>query len=209
MLVVSILLGMLIVSQVKTFELINSTLARENTDNIFQQLKILKGKNDALRQEVSKLESNLSQLFNKESALAIVKSEINELMKLEGQVGVFGEGVVITFDGNIGSELMTDMLNELFNAGAQSVTINGLRHTTTTAGFDLLPNRQIFYAGQILTPPITFAGIGDSKKIMEILDSQGGIISRIKDSNKDMAIQVEARSVIQMGSTTQNSAFVD
>ena len=49
----------------------------------------------------------------------------------------------------------------MFNSTAQAVSINGIRITNQTAGFDVLPKGQIFLNGSILTYPYIFEAIGE------------------------------------------------
>lgn len=209
MLIISILLGYILIIQSRAFSQVGDLIARETNTNVFQQIKVMKAKNQDLNDEVKKLEDNFEKLKDQNSALSVIESEINDYQKLNGKKSIFGEGVIISFDKNIGAEWMVDLVNELFNAGAEAVAINGVRYKNDTAGFDTLPNGSIFYGGIILSEPFVFSVIGEPETLIDILNLPGGILPRINNANQNLKIGLSSQEIIQMSGSEVEELGVD
>lgn len=194
---VAIVLGFFIVTQVRSFEHATEIL-RDGEDNVFQELQILKEKNVALRREVENLEQILSRLDDKNLAIKTIEEEISRYEKLSGKYPIFGPGLVITVKNDISTPWVIDLINELFTAGAEAVSVNGLRITNISAGIDTLPQGQVLINGSILSKPYVFAAIGDGQKLLDILQLPGGIFDRMEASFKKIGIEREVKDVIQM-----------
>ena len=86
----------------------------------------------------------------------------------------------------------------MWSAGAEAVSVNNIRLTNATVGFDTLPNGQISLNGVILTAPYHFDAIGDKKTLSEALTQTGGIVQRIKDSVQNADITLDQKDLIQI-----------
>ncbi|MBD3360622.1 DUF881 domain-containing protein [Candidatus Peregrinibacteria bacterium] len=196
--VVSIFLGLLIVFQVRSFAGINNIFLRDSQSNIFQEIKILKEKNEDLQKEVENLKSLLEQLDDQNLALDAIKKEIEKYMKLSGKYPVFGPGLTITIKDRLTTPWVVDSINEFFYAGAEAVSINNIRITNNSAGLDTLPQGQILLNGSILSTPYNFDIIGESSVILEILEVPGGILDKLKAKFPEATISISEKDVIRM-----------
>ncbi len=196
--VVGIVFGILLITQLRSFLTVNDVFLRDAQSNIFQEIKILKDTNFNLRAEIDKLELNLNQLNDQNVALEVIEKEIAEYKSLSGQYPVFGPGASIVIEYDLTTPWVIDIINELFNSGAQAVSINGIRLTNKTFGFDTLPQGQILISGVILSSPYVFNFIGDSNVIIDAFDSPGAIFDRLEANFKNISIKVEKKDIIQM-----------
>lgn len=196
--IVAIVFGILLITQLRSFLQINDVFLRETQSNIFQEIKILKDKNADLREEIDKLELNLNQINDQNAVLEVLEKEINEYKKLNGKYPIFGAGASITIESKLTTPWVVDLINEFYNAGAQAVSINDIRLTNKALGFDTLPQDQILLNGVILSSPYVFNIIGDSSVIIDALESPGGIFDRMEASFKDIVIKIDKKEVIQM-----------
>ncbi len=185
-------------AQNRSFQSVSDTLVRDNQGNIFQEIRILKAKNLDLRKDMEDLESTLQQLDDQNSTLNVVDDEIEKYRKLSGESPIFGPGLEVKVDGNITMPWFIDLNNELSMAGAEVISINEIRITNETAGFDTLPKGEIMIHGQILAPPFVFKAIGDATVIRTALEVPGGFLSRLKNSFSGIGISVEKKEVIYM-----------
>lgn len=197
--IVAVILGVLIAAQVRSFAGINSLFVRDTRSNIFQEIMILKDKNEDLRSEIDGLETTLLQLKNQNSALETIKEEIEKYKKITGDFSIFGPGVRLTIDANLTTPWVIDLVNEFFNSGAQSVSVNTVRLTNKSIGFDTLPQGQILLNGAILSQPFVFDVIGESSLIVDVLELPGGIMDRLEVAFPDMEVDTESKEIIQMG----------
>lgn len=194
----ALVLGFFIVVQLRSFENVNEIIFRDQESNVFQEIQILKDKNDNLLDEIAELENTISQLTNQNSALEAIDDEIAKYKKLTGDFPVFGPGITVTLDGGISTAWVIDLINEFFNSGAQAVAVNGIRITNKTLGFDTLPQGQILLNGSILSSPYTFDVIGESEVLMKVLDLPGGIFERLQSNFPGLEISMVRKEVIQM-----------
>ncbi|MFH1284492.1 MAG: DUF881 domain-containing protein [Candidatus Peregrinibacteria bacterium] len=194
----AILLGIAIPVQVRSLGGIKDDLIRDSRSNVFQEIMILKEKNEDLRTEISDLQNTLDQFADQTAALDSIENEILKYKKLSGLSPVFGQGLSITIDGKITTPWIVDLVNEFFNSGAQAVSVNNIRITNQTVGFDTLPQGQILLNGSILSTPYVFNIIGDGSTILDILEIPGGIFDRIKESFSNLSIEKTRKDVIQI-----------
>lgn len=198
-LAIAFLLGFFVVLQSRSFQNANDILLRDMESNIFQEISILRQKNNDLRKEVQSLELQIEQFADQNSTLAAIDDEIKKYMKLSGRISVFGPGILVSIDGPIITPWIIDLVNEFFNSGAQAVSVNGIRIVNSTVGFDTLPKGQILLNGSILSSPYTFAVIGDSSSLKTILELPGGIFSRLKMAFPGLKIESTVKDILQIG----------
>ena len=198
MLITALVLGFFISIQGRSYEIVHNELQRDVQSNIFQEIKILKDKNESLRNEALELENNIDQFADQNSALKAVEAEIDKYNKLSGNSSIFGPGVSITISGNISTPWIVDLVNALFGAGAEAVSINAIRLTNQSSGFDTLPQGQILLNGSILSSPYVFNVIGEPSNMLSILELPGGIFSRINAAIPNLKIESTTKDIIQM-----------
>jgi len=197
-LITALLLGSLILAQSRSFRGASDLLFRENQSNVFQEIKVLKAKNEDLKKEVSQLENNLEQLSDQNSALSVIEEEIEKYRKLDGNLPISGPGIEVEISGDITAPWMTDLINEFFVIGAQAVDINGIRITNSTTGFDVLPRGQILINGSILSQPYSFRAIGEKSTLNDILELPGGIVDRLRNAFSGIEIEITQLDKIGM-----------
>lgn len=198
LIIFGIILGILIIAQGKSMTGVKEVLIRDSGKSVFQEIKIFKDKNKELNKEVDDLSKNLENLSDQDLAIEAIKSDIKKFKKLSGQYPVFGQGVEIIINSGITAPFIIDIINELYNSGANAVSINGVRLTNQTNGIDVMPNGQLFIDSYVLSTPYKISALGDGKTMSEILYSAGGIIERVKNTFPNNDIILQTKDVIQM-----------
>ena len=196
--ITGILLGFLVVLQTRSFGAVTDKVGRDSIANVFREIQILKNTDENLNDEILNLEDQLSKASNQEEALKAIKAEIEKDKMIAGAVTVNGPGIEFKIKNNLQALWFTDIVNELWSAGAEAVSVNNIRLTNTTVGFDTLPNGQISLNGVILAASYSFDAIGDKKTLTEALNQTAGIIQRLKESVMGVDFAVEQKDVIQM-----------
>lgn len=198
-LIIALLLGFFIIIQTRSFHDANELLVRDMDSNIFQEIHILKTKNEDLRKEIEELESTLARFTDQNLALEAIQDEIEKYEKLTGDISVFGPGVTVTINEEITTPWLIDLINDFFNSGAQAVAINGIRIVNKTVGFDTLPLGQILLNGSIISPPYSFIVLGEPNSLTSIFNLPGGIFDRIKATFPSMEIDIISKEILQIG----------
>ncbi|MBQ6992228.1 MAG: DUF881 domain-containing protein [Clostridia bacterium] len=177
--VTCLILVLAICIQIRTIEEASNVVGSSLNDNSEMKDKVLEAQED-YKQIYSQLEKSNKKL-EKIRQLATSNSQEDELLKLEledndkvqGLTDVKGKGVIINLDDNrevdetevlnissylVHEEDLLQIINELFNAGADAISINNQRVVSTTA--ILCDGNIIRVNGEIISVPITIKAIG-------------------------------------------------
>jgi uncharacterized protein YlxW (UPF0749 family) len=198
LLISGIVLGALVITQAKYFTNYVSSVGRDSSENVFRKIQILKTSNDELKDEIKTLDKQFEEISTQASALASINKEIEKNKLIAGEADVYGSGIELTVANEISGLWFTDIVNELFASGAEAVSVNNVRLTDATIGFDTLPNGQIMLNGVILNSPYTFSAIGESSTLKGALESPFGIIEKMKASVKDFEFELLVPDRIDM-----------
>ena len=193
-----VLLGFLVVLQTRSFSDVKDIIHRDSRADIFREIQILKNTNRNLEEAISLLETRLEQVSDQGEALKAIRDEIVRDKIIAGHSDISGPGVEMTVKQKIPLFWLTDIVNELFSSGAEAVSVNNIRLTNTTIGFDTLPNGQISLNGVILVTPFHFQAIGDKKVMSKALNQPQGIGQRLKESLPNVEVDIDQKDYITM-----------
>ena len=158
-LIVSIIFVSVLYIQFKTVENVNETeIETMRDEELREKISLWKSKyeetNDKLQENNSKINEYLDKIESNEEASEILDEELKKSQLILGTTDVVGEGVVITLtdteDHPIKASDLIDLLNELRYAGAEAISINGIRviNMTDIADIDtyiiMKPSQRIF-----------------------------------------------------------------
>lgn len=197
-LLTAILVGVLIIMQGKSFTSLDQVTNREARTDIFREIQILKNTNDNLNDEVKDLEDKLGKMSGQEAGLQGIASDISKYKLASGQLPVSGPGISFIINGDVSAIWLTDSVNELFAAGAEAVSLNNIRITDQTSGFDTIPNGQIMLNSVILKSPYKIEAIGDKNTLADALSQPQGIIQRLKEGVAAVTPELQQKDLIKM-----------
>lgn len=198
LLISGMVLGALVITQAKYFTNYVESVGRDSSENVFRKIQILKTSNDELKDEIGTLDKQFEEISTQASALASINKEIEKNKLIAGETDAYGPGVKLEISNDIKGLWFTDIVNELFASGAEAVSVNNVRLTDSTIGFDTLPNGKIMLNGVILNSPYTFSAIGDSNTLRSALESPFGIIEKMKASVEDFEHELTVPDRIDM-----------
>lgn len=203
------LLTMAIFIQINTIELATESVGSVLKDNsgLKDELLSMQGKYKELYKELEEKEKELEQV--RLNAVANNKSdtqnetEIKNNQILMGLTEVSGQGLVITLDENrevnseevlnisgylVHEEDLLYIVNELFNSGADAVSINEQRIVNTTA--IQCDGNIIRINGEMVGVPITIKAVGFPKRMEYALARPGGYLQKM--ANDGVVVYTEA-----------------
>lgn len=192
------LLGLLIVIQARSFEEVSDVISRNTRADVFREIQILKTTNEDLEDEIKDLEGQLGKISNNQEALASVQEEISKYRILTGRTDISGPGITVKINGDVKAIWLIDTVNELFTAGAEAVSVNSIRLTNKTIGFDTIPNGQILFNGVILNKPYVISAIGERTVLKDALNQPEGIIDRMNRTIGDVLIELTENDFLKM-----------
>lgn len=199
--IVCLLLTTAIIVQIKTIKHSGvETNATFSEDSLRDEVLRWKEKSDNASEELSKVEKELEKQRTKATQNDETSKNNEEEIKVSNAVlglsDVTGEGVEITLQDNqdVTTETATNdisyyvvhdidilsVVNELKNAGAEAISINGERIINTTSITCAGNVAQI--NGEKVGAPFIIRAIGKSETLYEALNRPGGYIELLNDS---------------------------
>lgn len=197
------LLTILIFIQIKTVDK-NGTTVSTNQEESELKSQVLKMKEKYENQYASlekieeELETVRNQATNNNEELKSLEEQIKEANNLLGMTDVKGRGVIITLeDGNATSNILNEsdlivhdlnvltIVNELKNAGAEAISINGKRVVNATA--ISCDGNVIVVNGEKISSPIEIQAIGLPEQL-STLNRPGGTLMRFLELGKEVTL---------------------
>jgi uncharacterized protein YlxW (UPF0749 family) len=135
-----------------------------------------------------------------------MEDELNQLKVFNGAVEVYGPGVQVTLDGPVTVLDLQDMLNELRNAGAEALAINGQR-LIASSSIEPIAEGGIVIDGVEARRPYVFIAIGDPAALETALMRPGGLLAVFLNSRQGLLANVQRRDRLTLPVHTTESGF--
>ena len=192
--IVCFILGLLLVAQFRTQRMTDSSLLSASSADQLVIISSLVENNGRLREEMETLEEQLSE-YQQATGRAVLEALVEELNKvriINGLAEVSGPGIEVSLDGPIGVLDLQDLINELRNAGAEALTINGERLTL----YSVIASPEdggMTVNGVELSRPYVLQAIGDPETMETALLRSGGLIATLERNYEGLAVSVVKR----------------
>ena len=191
---IAVAIGFLLVVQLRSQAAVARTLAGQDDTSVALLINDLNRANNQLIQQAAALSQQAAQL--RQALLAGgadakgIQKELTTLREVNGEVPVHGPGLQIRIQGTIMDFELQDALNNLRNAGAEAIALNGYRIISSTPvqsrGDSLLIN------GRAVNAPLSLMVIGDPEQLGPAADlSASSLQTRIQvqiQRHTDLAI---------------------
>ncbi|MFA5880783.1 MAG: DUF881 domain-containing protein [Eubacteriales bacterium] len=185
-------LGLLLSLQLRAHKAQVNDLNSQSSDTLAVIAKNLNTKYYQLIQEVwdlrtqrKLLEQSASQNKTALEAMAMEQQKLNIAL---GTVPVEGPGLIITVPENsenyFGSQDTIDIINELWNAGAEAVSVNGWRISNNTFFLPTNELSTIIMNDQKISYPYVIKAIGQPVALDKGISIPSGIIDNLKSIYK-------------------------
>ncbi len=163
-----------------------------------------------LRAENTKLQNAISNQGGQSKAL---NDSLQELKSFAAISPIEGEGIVIRLrdliPNNAGTALPslpvldtiihdTDVLkvvNELFAAGAEAISVNDNRVATGT--YFRCAGPTVYMSGERIAPPFEIRAIGKAKTLLGAMGMPGGVLAEIRQTDPRM-VQIETSKLLKL-----------
>ncbi len=201
---VAFILGLLVVLQLRA-QAGGAGMAGLSSQELTVLVANLNSSNERLRQEVASLERDLAVLeANRErgtSSLEQARAELRRIRAYAGLDAVRGPGVTLSVDGPIDGPGVEDIVNELRNAGAEAIGVDGIRLAagSTVAGSP----GQLLVDGTAIGEPFEIQAIGPPETLTGSLTRSGGIVAQLAATNPEVTLTVTPVEGIELPATTR------
>jgi uncharacterized protein YlxW (UPF0749 family) len=186
------MLGFALVVQVR--QAAGADLNSMRQQDLVRILDEVTNRGDALANESADLTRERDQLLSgsdrRQAALDALRRSAETQGILTGRLPAEGPGVVVTLtepDGLIKPVTMLDVLEELRNAGAEAISLNGQRVTASSAFTGTAGSVQI--DGVVLASPYVWKAIGDPDTIDVALQIPGGAMAQVRNNGGEGEVE--------------------
>lgn len=194
--------GFLLVSELRTSVGVEERLQIESEEDLTRIFAGLNDEANALRDEITELRIQLrlleSSAEREELAHETARRELADLEVLAGLVPAVGPGVVVRVDDpghRVAFDLVLDMVQELRNARAEAIAVNGVRLGAATA-FSQRHGRMLV-GGVPTSAPYVVDAIGDPATLEGGLRIPGGTVDTLTALAR-VQVTVERQSEVRV-----------
>lgn len=202
---VTLILGVLVVAQLRS-QAANPGLAALSAQELTLVIANVNTRNEQLRAEVAALEREVATLTETrdrgESAVGQLRADLAVLEAWAGLTAVVGPGVAIRISGEIDGAAVEDLLNELRNAGAEAIAVDGVRVVPGTVVYGL--RGALSVENTILGGSFEVRAIGSPQILTGTLTRGGGVIAQIGATDPDVLISVTPLDVVEIPATERD-----
>jgi uncharacterized protein YlxW (UPF0749 family) len=201
---VAFVLGLLVVIQLRS-QAGEPGFAQLSSQDLTVLVANLNARNDQLRREGSTLERELATLEQNRARGDVSVDEIAaDLQRVRAYAGldpVAGSGVVISISGPIDGGGVEELINELRNAGAEAIAVDGTRIVTGVVVTGARGDARI--EGAALPDGFELAAIGAPDKLTGSLTRSGGVIAQLAATQSDVVVTVTPVDRLELPATTR------
>ncbi|MEO5704714.1 MAG: DUF881 domain-containing protein [Candidatus Limnocylindrales bacterium] len=196
------LLGILVVGQLRGQAGVPG-LSSLTVTELTQLIANVTAGNDQLRDEVTDLTRQAAKLTEAgdrgETTVGELTADLARIRAWAGLTAVSGQGIAITVNGRIAGVGIEELINELRNAGAEAIAVDGIR---IVAG--------VVVAGEPGALSVANSALGDSFEIRAIgspqiltgtLTRTGGVIAQVIATYPDVRLSVTPLDAMTLAAT--------
>jgi uncharacterized protein YlxW (UPF0749 family) len=182
--------------QFKTVEQVNETdIENMRDEELREQISSWKSKWEEANEKLEDTRHNISQtkIESNEEASELLDEELKKSQLLLGTTDVTGEGVVVTLTDTEESSVTADdlitLVNELRFAGAEAISINGVRIMPMTDIVDI-DSYIIIKPSQRIVSPYVVKAIGNQTYLVSTLClKNSGYVDKYNNSGKSVKLE--------------------
>lgn len=188
-------LGFAVVAQVRQTQ--DDVLSGMRQDDLVRLLDELTQRNADLSDEQEELRQDLAELrsstTSREAAQEAAEVQARTRGILAGTLPVHGPGVRVVIEdpgGGVRAQVLVTILEELRNAGVESVELSGQRLTASSWILDD-PDGGVVVDGVEVDPPYEWLAIGDPDTLSVALDIPGGALASVRNAGGEVSVTEE------------------
>ena len=178
---VAMLVGLLGVGQLNS-QARPIEISRLSAPELSTLIETLTARNRELRAGLADIREQLRQYEvsgpQGESALQVSREDLRRITAFGGLAAVDGQGIVMDIDGNLDAIALNDLVNELRNAGAEAIAVDGVRITARSVAIE--GPRAIELDGVEVGERFTLRAVGSPDGLLGAIERPGGIISQLE-----------------------------
>jgi uncharacterized protein YlxW (UPF0749 family) len=179
----ALVLGVLVVSQFRSREAFSRTLQQETPESLATLIASLNDRNGQLQEEIFdlrlRLERAQSSVSGGRGSLDESERQLAQLRVFSARSAVKGPGIGVRVDGPFDERALSDLVNELRNAGAEAIAVNASR-VGPRSWFGPGSSGTLVVDGIEVRGPWIVRAIGDPEVLYVAMTRTGGIVGQFE-----------------------------
>jgi uncharacterized protein YlxW (UPF0749 family) len=201
--IVALFLGLLVVTQIKAQDVYTRSLQLETPSSLTTLIANLAERNNGLREEIFDLrlrtEAARQDATNGTGSLTEAQRQLAQLEVFAARTAVKGQGISVKVDGAFDDKALSDLINELRNAGAEALAINGVR-VGPRSWFGTATDRALTVDAAPIKGPWTVSAVGAPEVMYVAMTRTGGIIGQFELIYRSTHFSVDRESALSLPS---------
>ncbi|HZP96056.1 MAG TPA: DUF881 domain-containing protein [Candidatus Limnocylindria bacterium] len=201
--IVALFLGLLAVTQVRAQDVYSRSLELETPASLTTLIANVAERNNALREEIFDLrlrtENAREDAASGKGTLSEAQRQLAQLQVFAARTAVKGQGISVRVDGSFDDKALSDLVNELRNAGAEAIAVNTVR-VGPRSWFGITPDRALTIDAQPIRGPWTVSAIGAPEVMYVAMTRTGGIIGQFELIYRSTRFSVTRETALQLPS---------
>ena len=203
---VAIVFVAVLLVQFKTVEEVNETdIENMRETELREQLATWKSKYEQTSEKLEDVNLKIAEYNEKiesnEESSELLDKELLQSQILLGTTNVTGEGIVITLEDTeeavIQASDLLELVNELRDAGAEAISINGIRVLSTTDIVDIVNRYILIKPKKRISSPYVVKAIGNQTYLVSTLSIKNtGYIDAHKSSGQSIKVEKQKNVTI-------------
>jgi len=188
---IALLLGLLVVVQLRAQQA-GTGLETQSSQDLTLLIANLTTRNDQLRGEVVDIERQLDTIAASsargETSIGRLRSELERARIWSGEDPGSGPGIRVLLFGGVPAEAISDLVNELRNAGAEAISIAGKRVVAGTVAAGSVGALSL--ESTAMGPRIEVLAIGNPAVLTSGLTRAGGLVAQLETRYEEVLVEV-------------------
>jgi uncharacterized protein YlxW (UPF0749 family) len=206
--VVSLFLGVAAATQFRSQDVYSRDLQLETPASLTTVIANLSERNSELRNEIFDVRRDLDDartaISTGRGTITEAERQLRRLRVFSALSAVAGPGIVVRVDGAFDERALSDLVNELRNAGAEAIAVNDVR-VGPQSYFTGAPDRTLSVDGRSLRSPWTVRAIGSPDVMYVAMTRTGGIIGQFELIYRTTRFGVTKESNLELPSLATTS----
>ena len=201
--IVAVFLGLLAVTQIQVQDVYSRSLEAETPASLTTVIANLAERNNSLREEIFDLrlrtEAAREEATSGKGTLTEAQRQLQQLQVFAASTAVHGDGISVKVDGGFDDSALSDLVNELRNAGAEAIAVNGVR-VGPRSWFGIRPDGALTIDGTALPGPWSVRAIGAPEVMYVAMTRTGGIIGQFQLIYRNTRFSVSKETALSLPS---------
>ena len=201
--IVALFLGLLAVTQVRAQDVYSRSLQLETPSSLTTLIANLAERSNALREEIFDLrlrtEAAREEVTSGKGSVTEAQRQLAQLDVFAARTAVKGPGIAVRVDGSFDDKALLDLINELRNAGAEAVSVNGVR-AGPRSWFGMTSDKALTVDAAPIRGPWTVSAIGATEVMYVAMTRTGGLIGQFELIYRGTRFSVTKESALDLPS---------